>query len=704
MNSFIENFSKQLFVLGLVVSSLACVSHAEGVTTRELAEVADLSGPVVSPDGHQVAFRLERAVIERNTFDTTWYVQDVDGASPPHRVGDGGFAVHDVYGLSVPAKAVWSADGRWIYYLAMIDGKMDVWRAASDGSRAEPVTLDPADVRDFSLGDDGHSLNYSVGATREQVSEAEQAEYNKGVRLDESVPVGQPLFRSSYIDGRLATQRLRDNELTRVPLLSAVPDRWKTLDLVTGERRDLALSEVPRGKGVKSDVPETASAPWMSAADPHGDRVARLTRVGPDEGVIQKPYSELSVQVTGKTGSLLRCQADTCRNKAITSIQWRPNSDDVVFTVTDPDEGDAQSIAAWDTSANAVREIVHLHGLLNGGRDVGSTCGVSRSTLVCVAAEADKPPRLEAIDLESGRRHVLFEPNAALAAEIAATTPARFLRWKDARGQTFTGQFFAARRIDNRAPPLFVNYYRCTGFLRGGTGDEWPLATLADQGISALCINYAPIRVDAAERYNLGLLAVRSVVDLLASEGEIDRSRVGMGGLSHGAEVTLWTAMNSNLLTAASMSSPMTSPLFYQLLGLYGDSFYPRMKKFWQLGSPSETPQRWKTMSPMFNLEKIKVPVLMQLPEQEYLFSLDYVIPLLKKDRAELYVFPDEPHFKFLPKHKLAAYERNLDWFEFWLRGYEDSNPVKKQQYVHWRVMRDAVSAKSARSSTRSGS
>ena len=81
----------------------------------------------------------------------------------------------------------------------------------------------------------------------------------------------------------------------------------------------------------------------------------------------------------------------------------------------------------------------------------------------------------------------------------------------------------------------------------------------------------------------------------------------------------------------------------------------------------------------------------------------DYVIPLIRENMADLYVFPNEPHLKFQPRHKLAVYERNVDWFRFWLQGYEDPNLVKKQQYVHWREMRDAVSAKSARSGVRSG-
>jgi hypothetical protein len=82
--------------------------------------------------------------------------------------------------------------------------------------------------------------------------------------------------------------------------------------------------------------------------------------------------------------------------------------------------------------------------------------------------------------------------------------------------------------------------------------------------------------------------------------------------------------------------------------------------------------------------------MLLQMPEQEYIIALEYVIPLMLDERADLYVFPHEPHQKFQPRHKLAAYERNLDWFRFWLQGYEDPDPSKTEQYGHWRRMRPA--------------
>ena len=685
-----SGFLKRACVLGILMSTLASVRYGHAITPRQLVEVADLGNLVMSPDGRRYAVRLELAAIERNALDSAWYVQDVDGAAPPLRLSDGGFVMQEFWGLPASAPAVWAPDGRWIFFRAMIGGKIDVWRAATDGSGAEPVTLDDADVREFELSADGRMLKYSIGATREQVSAAERAEYDRGVRIDRTATIGQPLFRSGYIDGRLSTQRYRsETELDRVPLLADVQSRWKAIDLRTGERRDIGPPDVSARPDVASLLPKDHSEPLDFVFDQQRERVALLIGSAGDEGQPGKAHAELAMTSRRKFGDLVKCEVEACKRKPITSIQWRPNSDEVLFTVTDPDKGLAQSILRWNAESGAVHSIVESRGFVNGGRDERSRCAASAHALVCVTAEADRPPRIERIDLESGESRVLFDPNAALASRV--TIPARLLRWEDQEGHTFTGQLFAARRKDGRKPPLFVTYYRCEGFLRGGTGDEWPLAAFAEAGISALCINRAPTRLDAVQRYDLGLAAVRGAVDLLRSAREIDGGKIGMGGLSFGTEVTLWTVVNSDLLAAASVSSVGQTPVGYDLRRMYDNSFFPALRKYWQLGSPDETAERWKRLSLVFNLDKVRAPIMMLVPEQEYLLSVDYAVPLIQDQLAELYVFPDEAHFKFLPRHKVAVYERNLDWFKFWLLDEEAPGPEKREQYVRWRAMRDRL-------------
>jgi dipeptidyl aminopeptidase/acylaminoacyl peptidase len=695
---------------GLLVSTLTLILavvvvgslHAGTISPTRLLELIDLGNPVISPDGRYVAFRSEQALIERNTYDTTWYVQALDGKSPPLRVADGGMPLRQyVNGLVLPSAAAWSSDGKWIYYRARIDGRVSVWRAATDGSGAYAVTSDPADVREFMLSSDGRTLMYSVGATRREVIAAEESEYDHGIRIDDTTVIAAGLFRSSRLDGRAATQKFRGDWFSTGPLLAKVPDRWKAVDLATMTSRDLSISDLPARPLTPADLsPDLPAVPikkedglrhgYEIAKNPGDGRIALLMPGRKGEGIASSLYVELAMLPDRKASRPIRCMAELCRHKYITDVRWRPGSDEVLFTATDFQKGRAQSIYGWNVVTGTVRPIVLSNGLVSGSQRYWDIpCALSSDTLVCVAAEADRPPRLEAIDVESGRRRPLFEPNKGLEADIAATAPAKLIRWKDAQGREFTGQLFEARDVSaSHPPPLFVTFYNCYGFLRGGLGNEWPLATLAEDGISALCINALPgDSPNIVAGYDEGRAAVESAVKMLSAEGRVDRTRVGMGGLSYGSEVTLWTLAHSGVVTAASVSSISVTPTYY-LFNSLRDAFRSNLRKVWQLGAPDETPKRWREISPKYQLDRIKAPVLFQMIEQEYRMALDYALPLKRRHQADIYVFPDEPHIKFQPKHKLAVYERNVDWFRFWLQGYEDSSPWKVEQYRIWRGMK----------------
>ncbi|MCD9026768.1 Atxe2 family lasso peptide isopeptidase [Luteimonas sp. BDR2-5] len=661
-------------------------AYGQTISPRQLVEISDFNAPVISPDGRFVTFRLEVPSVERNRYDTAWYVQAMDGTSPPLRVADGGVPLRNSAGSVMSAPAVWSPDSRWIYYRAMIDDRIDVWRAAVNGSRAEPLSLDSADVRDFVLSADGKVLKYSIGASREEVVAAEEAEYLSGILVDERTPVAMGLFRSASFGGRLATQRYTGDILWDWTfVLSDRTDKWKQIELASLEITDLSVSQYPPRTLTPADLVNLVPAPSVISVDSRSGRIALLTEAEGDDRFSRGRMS-LSMLTDARSREPERCFADACVNQLIGAVHWRPNSDDVVFSVSNPSKGFAQSIYRWNVRTGEVQEVVHGEGVLGGGRFRHMPCGMSAQSLACVAEEAGRAPRLERIDIDSGYRTVLFEPNKSLDAQMAILTP-RLLRWSDEEGQEFTGYLFPAITSDGAPPPLFVNFYRCPGFMRGGIGDQWPFASLASHGISALCIDASSHQWDAVTRYDEGISAVQSVVKLLASTGQVDPSRVGMGGLSFGNEVALWVAANTDLLRALSVSAPAVTPLYYLMSSLKGDDFLANMRRNWQLGAPDETPEHWQRLSPAFHIDKFDVPILFQMPEQEYPYTLDYTIPLIRARRAEMHVFPHEPHVIFHPRHKLAANERNLDWFRFWLQGAVDEDPRKSKQYERWRQL-----------------
>ena len=48
----------------------------------------------------------------------------------------------------------------------------------------------------------------------------------------------------------------------------------------------------------------------------------------------------------------------------------------------------------------------------------------------------------------------------------------------------------------------------------------------------------------------------------------------------------------------------------------------------------------------------------------------------------------DGEHILQKPRDRIVSQEGNVDWFCFWLKGEEDSDPAKMEQYLRWRELR----------------
>ena len=93
-------------------------------------------------------------------------------------------------------------------------------------------------------------------------------------------------------------------------------------------------------------------------------------------------------------------------------------------------------------------------------------------------------------------------------------------------------------------------------------------------------------------------------------------------------------------------------------------------------------------MSLILNAERINVPLLLQIGDSEYEGALDVVEAWSHRGKAiELYVFPDGPHLKWQPAHREAIYQRNIEWFEFWLGSKRNCDPSRDRQYDRWLAM-----------------
>lgn len=661
--------SAGMMLIAAVLFAAAPATARVGPSSRELVEIADVEALSASPDGRKVAFRVQRASVADNSYSLEWYVADLlTGAVL--RVADGGKPIYND-GLIEAEPPVWSADGRVFYHRALVDGAIGVWKVAADGSGSKPVIVGDSDVESFELGDHGRTLSYVTGPTRDQIERAERREYDDGILVDGTVDPTVNLYHGGYVHGRLSSQRLIGRWYEHGGLLWRAPRVRHRIDLQSSQ--ELASQVLPQ----RTLEPLTAS--WK----PPG-----LTAAGPDGLIAEASGSEdeprLEIRQAGAAS--VRCYAAPCQDR-IAALVWRPGTSQILFTTED--EHFQQSLYLWDRSANRVRLVARSDGQLSGGRFGSVPCAVTRFSAVCVAASAMSPPRLEQIRLDSGKHDILFDPNREFRTRTQPQVEQLTFNLDDGRVATGT-LLLPPGRAPVRAP-LFVNYYYCSGFLRGGVGDSYPFAPLVDAGFVVACLNTVPFKHwgDGADRERAALASVTSLVRLLDNRGWVDPRRVGMGGFSAGSEATMWVAMNSKLLSAAAVASPQYEPTDYWMSSVRGRDVPRILKDFEQVGSPDEDPGRWKIISPALNVDRIKAPLLMQLPEQEMRAAIELYARLSNTDTpVEMYAFPDEAHIKIQPRHQLAVYRRNLEWFRYWLQGYVDPDPALASQYARWDALR----------------
>jgi hypothetical protein len=55
---------------------------------------------------------------------------------------------------------------------------------------------------------------------------------------------------------------------------------------------------------------------------------------------------------------------------------------------------------------------------------------------------------------------------------------------------------------------------------------------------------------------------------------------------------------------------------------------------------------------------------------------------------VELVLLNTYEHVLTNPAIRMASQRGSVDWFRFWLQGYEDPDPAKAEQYKRWRKLK----------------
>jgi dipeptidyl aminopeptidase/acylaminoacyl peptidase len=189
---------------------------------------------------------------------------------------------------------------------------------------------------------------------------------------------------------------------------------------------------------------------------------------------------------------------------------------------------------------------------------------------------------------------------------------------------------------------------------------------------------------------NLSVLAYDQAIEYLNERGIIDPHHVGITGFSRTVCFVAYSLTHSvHRFSAASLVDGIDCG-YLQYIST------PRIASDGEALNGGVPPfgkglAQWKRESPGFNLDRVTAAVRLEahgesggiLSQWEWFAGLS----LLHKP-VEYFYLPDAAHQLVKPWERVAAQNGLIDWFVFWLKGEEDPNPAKADQYVRWRAMR----------------
>lgn len=622
----------------------------------------------VSPDGRMAAIVLRRGDPSRDSYCIGVAVVPLDGSAAPSLIDVGGeyiLNVSDVRGIpdlpvgnAEPVTPRWSPDGRSVAYLRRDGGLTRVWLARADGSGARPVSRLAIDARDVRWAEDGRSL---LVTTRPGVAAGEaniEAEEREGFLYDRrfwtlSRSRPRPPLPIELVEQRIDIEDGRPIELSG-PVPAVQPDR-------------------PAGALAFARSPTGARA-WTSAHEP---------------SVVMGSVA-LRVDVAGDT---VTCRAPHCSN-GVGALWW--GEDGELFFLQGPssENGGITSLVGWRAGRD------HEPRLILSTADALFGCTSVREAIICARESATRPRHLVRVDPGTGAVSILYDPNPEFAGLRMGQV--QRLRWRDRDGVPAFGDLvLPPDHRSGRRHPLVVVQYQSRGFLRGGTGDEYPIHALAARGFAVLSVDRPrPFAAGVARDWNefarmntAGFAERRRVLSSLETGvneairlGVIDRNRIGITGLSDGAATVQFALINSDLFRAAAISSCCDEPR--SSLFAAGPGYADLVINAGFPAPGTDGSDFWRHYSLAANAERIRTPILLQLTDDEYRLALETFVTLQHhRVPVEMYVFADGYHQKWRPAHRLATYERAIDWFDFWLNGRTEGEPGDEAQYARWREL-----------------
>jgi len=658
--------------------SNSITGRSRTVATLDLLNIKQVYGASISPNGNKVAFVVGQANLASNGYRSGLFIADVAARDTPVCLGSAGTPHWDAIGQWIGEPPQWAANNSSLTYRMRMH-RTDSWQVWNWDARNQDMvqlTHVPGSVESYRRDDAARALILKVRRSADPET-TEQIE-KQGIHYDDQF---QPWQGISIL-------------LTSLFERARTTETW-IHDLVSSEERRVTASERRALEPSVSDLQQLVDKHRPASV---GDCRVERAEISPDRHTAAFVCFSENPDGTGVFSWNLfladlqsnEVQRVTSQVYVVTDYWWSSDGTSLYYVAN---QGDGRSGTIYEVKTKTMvvkpvyegTEFLRQFSTDRAGKNIACT---RETNLV--------PAQIAIVDTQRGELRTLVDINPEFSHFHFGA--AERIAGKNAYGEEWFGHIVKPEGYyPGRKYPLIVTMYRSGDyFLLGASGNENPIQTYAANGFVVLSFDIGRLRSRRSHDFADRLLDWKSpteslsqAIHILAESGLIDPERVGIAGFSHGAEIVEYAISHTSLFQAAVLSGPgARDPYFYYM----GGTTWHETFENWGLGGWPEgaTKSNWKALAASLNADRIKTALLINASDSEYIASLSLYTSLdqLKKP-VDLFVYPHELHIKNQPRHRSAIYDRNLDWFRFWLKGEEDPSSTKISQYKHWQTLRE---------------
>jgi dipeptidyl aminopeptidase/acylaminoacyl peptidase len=305
-----------------------------------------------------------------------------------------------------------------------------------------------------------------------------------------------------------------------------------------------------------------------------------------------------------------------------------------------------------------------------------------------------QPPVLVAS--KGGVSRALWDPNPQLG-EIELGQVSIY-RWKDREGKNWDAGLYKPNDYEPaRRYPLVIqthgfpeSQFRPSGIYT----TAFAARALAAAGIMVLQVGEHCPQLTTGE----GACAVSRYVSAakqLVVDGLVDPGEVGIIGFSGTCFYVMEALTTSTFHFKAASITDGKLVSYMQYMSIVDHYENDPLREFDAIigAKPfGEGLRQWFERSPGFNLDKVTAPLLVvgEGPEDMLEMWEPYAGLRVLNKPVELVMLNVKPtqHILTNPAVRMASQGGSVDWFRFWLQGYENPDPAKVEQYKRWRALR----------------